>query len=87
VNIVHLYWEYDHDVDPFDLGKICILFCSDDLYTAKLAVSSVTYKDKKSVAVSETTSSLCGEERAGLGYTAVKSGEWRLFYKNCNGKK
>jgi len=84
---VHLHWEYDHDVDPFDLGKICILFCSDSFYIARLSVSSVAYRDKRSVAVSEDTSSLCGEEMSGLGYTDVRSGQWRLFYKRCTGRR
>ena len=47
VAIAHLYWQYDHDVDPFDLGKICLLFCSDRLYTAKLVISALGYTDRR----------------------------------------
>ena len=41
VSIVHVFWEYDHQVDPFDLKKICLLFCSDSLYVESSAVTSV----------------------------------------------
>ena len=47
VAIAHLYWQYDHDVDPFDLAKICLLFCSDRLYTAKLVISALGYTDRR----------------------------------------
>ena len=110
MNIVHLYWEYDHDVDPFDLGKICILFCSDSFYAGSLSVSSVGYPAQAlyyrwnyslpyslifilltgKCGVShlqpvltflrsgggglvEESLSLCSEERAGLGYSELRS--------------
>jgi hypothetical protein len=37
-----VYWEYDHQVDPFDLKKICLIFCTDSLYVDSIAVTSVT---------------------------------------------
>ena len=36
VEIVQVHWLYDHEVDPFDLGKICLLLCSDRLFTDRL---------------------------------------------------
>jgi len=88
VNIVHLYWEYDHDVDPFDLGKICILFCSDSFYAGSLSVSSVGYPAQALYysgggGLVEESLSLCSEERAGLGYSELRSQQWKLFYKPC----
>ena len=47
VEIVQVHWLYDHEVDPFDLGKICLLFCSDRLYTDRLIVSTVGHSDKR----------------------------------------
>ena len=47
VEIVQVHWLYDHEVDPFDLGKICLLFCSDRLFTDRLVVSTVGHSDKR----------------------------------------
>jgi hypothetical protein len=50
VRTVQLYWEYDHDVDPFDLGKLCPPFlCSDALYPARAVVSRVGYSGRRSL--------------------------------------
>ena len=54
VEIVQVHWLYDHEVDPFDLGKICLLFCSDRLYTDKLVVSTVEHSDKRCLNVSSS---------------------------------
>ena len=58
VEIVQVHWLYDHEVDPFDLGKICLLFCSDRLYTDKLVVSTVEHSDKRCLNVSSSCVSL-----------------------------
>ena len=47
VEIVQVHWLYDHEVDPFDLGKICLLFCSDRLYTDRLIVSTIGHSEKR----------------------------------------
>ena len=47
VEIVQVHWLYDHEVDPFDLTKICFLFCSDRLYTDKLVLTTVKHSAKR----------------------------------------
>ena len=44
---MQVHWLYDHEVDPFDLGKICLLFCSDRLYTDRLIVSTIGHSEKR----------------------------------------
>ena len=40
VSIAEVFWKYDHEIDPFDLGKICLVFCSDSLYLDSIAITS-----------------------------------------------
>ena len=40
MSIAEIYWEYDHDLDPFDLQKMCLLFCTDTLYISSIAITS-----------------------------------------------
>lgn len=41
VNLVNVFWSYDHDIDPLDPLKVCVLLiCSDSIYVQNLAVSS-----------------------------------------------
>ena len=47
VEIVQVHWLYDHEVDPFDLTKICFLFCSDRLFTDKLVLTTVKHSAKR----------------------------------------
>ena len=32
VGIVNLHWTYDHEINPLDWTKVCVLLCSDALY-------------------------------------------------------
>jgi len=83
VEIVQVHWLYDHEVDPFDLTKICFLFCSDRLYTDKLVLTTVKHSAKSVGGLEETSLSLCGEEKTGLGFSDIRSGTWKLFFKQC----
>lgn len=48
VNLINLWWEYDHNLDPLDLTKVCLLLCSDKLYLENIAVLNIHEKaDKK----------------------------------------
>ena len=41
VKLVNVEWSYDHDIDPLDPLKVCVLLiCSDSVYVQNLAVSS-----------------------------------------------
>ena len=42
VHLVNVEWRYDHDIDPLDPLKVCVLLlCSDAIYMESLAINSV----------------------------------------------
>ena len=42
VRLVNVEWRYDHDIDPLDPLKVCVLLlCSDAIYMESLAINSV----------------------------------------------
>ena len=55
VNIVNLSWEYDHDLDPLDLTKFCLIpiLCSDHLFVQKVMVRKIQSYDTKALARSK----------------------------------
>jgi len=76
VSIGEVFWKYDHEIDPFDLGKMCLVFCSDSLYLENLTITSFI-PDREYNIVSRRQK-LCGETESG-----IQSGDWKLFYKPC----
>ena len=60
VEIVQVHWLYDHEVDPFDLTKICFLFCSDRLYTDKLVLTTVKHSAKRCCSFTSLNVIVCG---------------------------
>ena len=40
VSIAEVEWSYDHDLDPFNLRKICFILCSDSLSISSLTLTS-----------------------------------------------
>ena len=42
VRLVNVEWQYDHDIDPLDPLKVCVLLlCTDSIHVQTLAVSSL----------------------------------------------
>ena len=41
VDLCSLEWRYDHDIDPLDLMKVCVLMCADDLFIRSVRIASV----------------------------------------------
>ena len=41
VDLCSLEWRYDHDIDPLDLMKVCVLMCADDLFIRSVSIASV----------------------------------------------
>ena len=42
MHLVNVEWRYDHDIDPLDPLKVCVLLlCSDAIYMESLAINSV----------------------------------------------
>ena len=42
VRLVNVEWRYDHDIDPLDPLKVCVLFvCSDAIYMESLSTANV----------------------------------------------
>ena len=42
VDIANLRWDYDHDIDPLDLTKVCVLLCSDHVHVQSVTVTSLS---------------------------------------------
>ena len=43
VRLVNVEWRYDHEIDPLDPLKVCVLLlCSDAIYMESLAVYSIS---------------------------------------------
>ena len=43
VRLVNVEWHYDHEIDPLDPLKVCVLLlCSDAIYMESLAVYSIS---------------------------------------------
>lgn len=38
VEIVNAHWRYDHELDPFNPTKVCVLLCSDHVFVRAVAV-------------------------------------------------
>ena len=48
VRLVNVEWRYDHDIDPLDPLKVCVLLlCSDAIYMESLAITSISNDVKK----------------------------------------
>jgi len=82
VDIVNLRWDYDHEIDPLDLAKVCVLLCTDTVNVQNLTVTSLD-QPKKDTFVASNTVTVCGDNH-GLGYSVIKSSEWKMFYKSCS---
>jgi hypothetical protein len=54
VNIVSLYWKYDHDLDPLNLTKVCVLLCSDHVYVRSASVRTTHMQQTSTVSVNGT---------------------------------
>jgi hypothetical protein len=46
VDLSSLDWTYDHNIDPLDLLKVCVLMCSDDLYLKNVSIRSAHLKNR-----------------------------------------
>ena len=89
ISTAEVYWEYDHEINPFDLGKICFLFCSDKLLINNIAITSFIM-EKNSVRSERMV--LCGQgkekvkekdeekDKEKCEKTALSSGRWDIFY-------
>merc|ERR1712038_323139 len=87
IKLINFEWVYDHDIDPLDPFKVCVLLCSDKIHLQNVAMTSLhapqttteNSLSKKFPQKYETI--ICGNSPN--GYTTVKSGEWKMFYKVC----
>ena len=41
MDIVNLRWDYDHEIDPLDLAKVCVLLCTDTVNVQNLTITSL----------------------------------------------
>ena len=41
IKIANLYWQYDHELDPLNLIKVCVLLCSDHLYVESITIAKL----------------------------------------------
>ena len=41
VNLINFEWIYDHDINPLDLLKVCVLLCSDKIHLQNMAITSL----------------------------------------------
>ena len=46
VDIANLKWDYDHQIDPLDLAKVCVLLCTDQVNVRNLTISSLDQERK-----------------------------------------
>ncbi len=38
VDIANVRWEYDHELNPLNFAKVCVLLCSDAVYVDNVAI-------------------------------------------------
>ena len=51
VRLVNFQWRYDHDIDPLDPLKVCVLLlCSDAIYMESLTINSISASDPEATA-------------------------------------
>ncbi|XP_059098768.1 pancreatic lipase-related protein 2-like isoform X1 [Tigriopus californicus] len=86
VRIVNLHWEYDHELDPLNLTKVCVLLCSDHIYVrnitvAKVHTSQVNLVEGIKLPLRDDRTIICGDSKE--KFADIQSGEWKLFYKPC----
>ena len=41
INLINLQWLYDHDINPLDPFKVCVLLCSDKIHLQNVAITSL----------------------------------------------
>ena len=41
INLINLEWLYDHDINPLDPFKVCVLLCSDKIHLQNVAITSL----------------------------------------------
>jgi len=64
----------------------CFLFqCQQNLKisSVKLSHQLISSSGEKTFLIDEEKQSLCSEEQKSLGFTEVKDGQWKTFYKKC----
>jgi len=59
-----------------------MFICSKHLYIDEVSVQSLQV-DQRTFLIDEEKHSLCSEEQKSLGFTEVKDGQWKTFYKKC----
>ncbi|XP_071744357.1 uncharacterized protein [Lepeophtheirus salmonis] len=77
VNLVHIEWNYDHDINPLDLGKVCVLLCSDKIYLRSVSVIDDQNQSENHV--------VCGNSSVNSSdqICIIPSGKSKLFYQPC----
>ena len=41
IKLINFEWVYDHDIDPLDPFKVCVLLCSDKIHLQNVAMTSL----------------------------------------------
>lgn len=80
--IVELDWNYDHDINPLDIGKVCVLLCSDKIFVKNVVFYRTTLMNNALNSITEEKNIICAANKED-GYTHIESGKSKLFYKQC----